>query len=384
MEKFDNYKKLINHYKIDYPVLPPCACFGVCGGCQWQDVPYTIQVSRKKTVLQKLFKRDIYVFPSPKEYEYRSRMDFVVAFGNIGFRPIGTYTQVIDVQHCYLMPDKTNYLLQRVKYWLRRLGIPEFNYTEHKGFMRYVVIRQTSTGELMLILLTSSPQPHEEKLIPRLVEMLLKEISIKSCWWVTQDGLADLSRGVPKQFWGDPYIREQIDTLHFNIGPNTFFQTNKEVAEQCFKLIRESLAGVNVLDLYCGTGTISFFLSSREREIIGVESDPESIKIAEINSKQNDCTNVRFLNSDVRKFLIKNTQSIDTVVLDPPRSGAGRKVIERLVRQNPRRIIYMSCNPDAFMEDCSYIRGYDLKSVYGFDMFPQTTHVEIIGIFDKR
>ena len=379
----ETYKKIILQYENEVTINPTCSHFGLCGGCQWQNIPYDLQVHRKKKALSQLLGRDISVLPSPIEYSYRTKMDFVTAFGHTGLRPRGRHDEVIDVDYCHLITPRANELRNRTKLLCGQIEIPDYNYLRKEGFMRYFVIRQTGTGELMLVLVSKSPGPGQAELVNILAEKIMSENHPDSIWWVIQDRIADLSYGVPRQFWGNEHIIEKLGSLQYLVGPNTFFQSNIHVADFCFNEIRDRIKGKNILDLYCGTGVITLFVHDKSESILGVETDQENIDLADKNAERNSIGNARFACSDVRQFLIHNSEHFDTVILDPPRSGAGRKVIHRIVNNSPERIIYMSCSPDSLINDISFLDGYSLEWIQGFDMFPQTAHVELIAVFDK-
>ena len=381
-EEIKRYKTIMSGFSAEQTEEPHCAHFGTCGGCLYQDVPYAEQVEWKRKALSELFERDVPVTPSPEEYGYRTRMDYVAAFDKIGLRPRGRYSEVIDIEYCHLISEKSNAILQTVKKLRRESGIADYNYLQHRGFMRYAVLRQTGTGETMLIVVTKKPRDAREPDFMAMAEELAETCGLDSLWWIIHDGLSDLSYGEPYRFWNNRYIHEKVGGVEFLIGPNTFFQSNSRVAAESFSAIKGHISGESILDLYCGTGAISLSIHEGAKSVFGVESNGESIAIAKENAMRNNIANVDFLESDVRKFLISNDKRFDSVILDPPRSGAGKKVMKRVREIGAHQIVYMSCNPDTFRDDIAFLEGYTLKSLRGFDMFPQTPHVEMVAVLE--
>ncbi len=382
MQEKKTYKYLIRSYDDKNPIAARCSHFGECGGCTFQDVPYETQAAWKERALSELFGVDIPFERSPASYEYRTRMDFVAAFGKIGLRPRGRHDTVIDVGHCHLIPETSNMILREVRRLGTSLGIRDYDYLRHEGFLRYAVLRQAGTGETMLILVTRHADKEESMLLESLAEKLSDLDGCDSIWWVVHDGLSDLSYGECRRYWKHEYIREKLGDIEYLVGPNTFLQSNTKVAVRCFDAIKAVVSGGTVLDLYCGAGAISLYIHSSAINATGVEASGESIALAKRNAALNMVSNVQFIASDVRQFLITNEKTFDSVVIDPPRSGAGKKVMKRVAGLGASRIVYMSCNPDTFREDSAFLGGYSLTSVRGFDMFPHTPHVELIAVFE--
>jgi 23S rRNA (uracil-5-)-methyltransferase RumA len=361
--------------------LPRCKHFGQCGGCAFQDRAYLReQLELKKKSLESLFGRPVEVVPSPLAYGYRNRMDFVCAFGKIGLREKGRFNRVVEIDQCLLLPDRAADLFRLLKEGVRANGIPDFNYLNHQGYLRYITLRvAANTPDIMVNFVTAT---EEEKLMPLLE--IARDLA-SSINWIVQPALADLSYGPIWKSFGQPFFTEKAGPRVYCAGPNTFTQNNALLAPCLFEYIRGHVEG-RVLDLYCGMGAISLYVADGVKEVIGVEQEGEALKYAAENRRINGIDNVSFISADVRQYLVENekTEKFDTVIIDPPRSGLGAKVARKILRMGPKRIVYVSCNPKALAEDLeTFIQHYDLEEVRGFDMFPQTPHVEGVIILNK-
>ncbi|OGS35021.1 MAG: 23S rRNA (uracil-5-)-methyltransferase RumA [Elusimicrobia bacterium RIFOXYB2_FULL_49_7] len=361
---------------------PLCPHFGECGGCLYQDKSYPEeQIGLKLNALQQLFNREVPITPSPEAYGYRNRMDFVCAFGKIGFRKRGTHNQVVEVEQCYLLPKRVAHLFQILKETVREYGIPDFNYLNHQGYLRYITLRVACYSEdVMVSFVTANDDP----LLMPLVEAAKPYAT--SINWIVQSGLADVNYGPVKTHFGQPYFVEKAGDKTYHAGPNTFAQNNAMLTRPLFDQIRDKVSG-RTLDLYCGMGAISLYVAERASEVLGVELEGEAIRFAAENQTLNRVQNIRFLAHDVRKWLIENEKKewFETIILDPPRSGMSQKLCRKVLRMAPTRIIYVSCNPKMLAEDMkAFEPAFTLDSLVAFDMFPQTPHVETVAVFSKK
>jgi 23S rRNA (uracil-5-)-methyltransferase RumA len=382
-------RRFFDKLRDEHPkVHPKCLHFGHCGGCYLQDISYEDQLRMKLAFLKELFENRFelegIVVPSPQPFYYRHRMDFVCAFGNIGLRRRGNYAEVVDLHECHLISQRAFDLLRFIKERVREYGIRDYDFLEHQGFLRYVVLREAKfTDELMVILTAASPPDvrQREKLI-----QLLEEIAAQaeSVYWLRHEGLRDHSYGEPVRNLSSPHIIEKIGSCQFIIKPDVFFQSNPLLVWKTYEDIKEHVYG-RVLDLYCGIGTISLYISGACEHVTGVELMGSSVQTARESAELNGIENVRFHVEDVGEYL-KRDERFDVIVVDPPRPGLSRKIIKRIKRIGPDRIVYMSCNPVTQFEDLKRLCDeYEPeRPIRAYDMFPQTYHVETLAILKRR
>jgi 23S rRNA (uracil-5-)-methyltransferase RumA len=362
----------------------PCPHFPLCGGCQLQHLPYDAQITLKARYLSRLYGRDVSVEPAPSPFHYRARMDFVTTFEKIGLRRRGNFRKIVDITDCMLITPRALDVLRSARRLVAHFELPFFDINRREGFLKYITLRETRYGELMVVLYTNPGSETQHQNLERYAEALRSAEWIDSVWCVESTEISDRNQGTRIRHFGAPYIIEEICGLQFAVGPDTFFQNNTGVAEQCFGTILKEVRGERVLDLYCGVGSITLSLSTLVRDIIGVESVQESVAQAVDNAARNQRTNVRFIGRDVYDYLAAPDGRFDTVVLDPPRAGLGGKVVRRLLRLEVPRIVYMSCNPMTQADDIKRMEGYHLESLTGYDMFPQTEHVETVAVLVKQ
>lgn len=358
---------------------PVCPYFGRCGGCRYQDVPYPMQVEAKAGWLSRLFEQPVPVQPSPEQYGYRNRMDFVYAFGKLGMRERGTYKWVVDIEHCPLMSRNANDLLSRVRSLLEQYPIECFNYIHHKGYLRYAVIRGTSLGETLVNFVTYDER---EDIIPVAEDISADATSVI---WSIQDRLADMSYGQTHRVWNTEHIRENIGGKTFLMGPNTFFQNNPYLIEAPFERMRREVQG-RVLDLYCGVGSIGLLIAGSAPEVFGVESVEESIRLARRNAEENRVANISFQTAEVRPWLREQApaEKFETIVVDPPREGLTPKVVKRVGALGADKILYLSCNPNVLRQELELFEDYQVEHIEGYDLFPQTPHVEVLAVLQRK
>ena len=362
----------------DKPVSPRCRHFGSCGGCLFQDIDYGDQLLLKREYLNSLFEgicRCEHVHASDP-YQYRNRMDFVTAFHKIGLRRAGSYRHVVDIESCEILQERSLAVFTELRPLLGQ--VDDYNYLSHKGYLRYVVLRQARyTGELMLNFVVSERDDRLDGIIERMLD------SADSISILLNDGMADLSFGEVIRNAKGGCIEESFEGIRFSIAPNSFFQSNSEIALQMYRRIKEEAAG-RVLDLYSGVGSISLFIAEACSTVTGVELLPEAVELAEENRHLNNIENVTFICEDALMFIRNTDEHYDTVILDPPRSGMNPKMIKHINGMSPHKIIYMSCNPESFKRDLLELTDYALEKLEAFDMFPQTPHLETLAILKRR
>lgn len=359
------------------PVPATCPHFGSCGGCRFQDISYNEQVSAKQRYLKHLFKKELDVLPAKSIFRYRNRMDFVYAKGCFGLRKRGDFSSVVDLTCCHLVSEPFEKIFLEIKELLAKYSIPDYDFEEHKGFLRYVTIRQATSG-FMAIFTTTTPDLALEKTFTELLE----KIGIQSVYWLVYDGLTDISiPEVPSyKIIGEEFIEEIVLGKKFLISPWTFFQTSTQMSEMIFSDMKPFVSG-NVVDLCCGVGTIGMAIGCEK--LTGIEVVPQAITLAKRNAKLNN-SKANFFCCDMKKLLDYVPMDVNTLIVDPPRAGMGNKVIKRILSVKPDTIVYMSCNPKTQRIDLELLTDYDVIFHKGYDFFPHTPHMETLCVLKLR
>jgi 23S rRNA (uracil-5-)-methyltransferase RumA len=354
------------------PEVTCCKHFGFCGGCATQDLSYAEELRRKEAALRELLGRDVPVTPSPREFHYRTRMDYVYAWGKLGQRKLGDPNGVLDLDECLLVSPRGFETVLRVKEAIHRFDIRAYSYVSKKGYLRYVTVREAPRhGELMLIFLTNGSDPA--------VRVLLDEAEAwaESVVWSVTERRADLSTGEVLEWRGRDWIEERIGDVRYRFGPNSFFQNNPWQTEALYRHVARNVHGT-VIDLFCGVGGFALFVDGAAA---GVDSNAEGIAFARKNAELNG-KDVRFEAGDAGAFLEQHR--CDTLIVDPPRVGLGLKTLRQVVRAAPARIVYVSCNSRALAGELPQFEGYRVTGLAGFDLFPKTNHVEVVAILDRH
>jgi len=384
--------------KSEKRVAPVCPHANLCGGCLWQDIKYDEQLKLKESIIQKIFGRvkgDFKlgrIIPSPQIFGYRGKMEFIFARGAsglaLGLRELGYFDRVVDIQACWLQPLEANKALLEFRTKLSILGYPPYNIYTHEGFLRYLVIRTSFyNGDVLVNIVTTSGAGGKRCKLD--FDMLLEETSASTVVWSVNDSVADVAMGSIKRIFGTGYIVEESLGYKFKICPYCFYQSNPNQAKTLFKLAK-SLGGEGdlALDLYCGIGTIAIIVSDKFKKVIGIELEEHSVRIARENAQMNKVNNVEFIVGRVEDTLSDVTRSlskIDTIFLDPPRSGVHKNAKRVIASLKPERIVYISCNPRTQVDDIDYFvhSGYRLILVQPLDMLPHTPHIETIALLEK-
>ena len=393
----------------DIRVEPRCEHFGTCGGCRWQHLPYQFQIEAKqrqvKDALDRIAKIEypgiMPILGSKTIYGYRNKMEYT--FSNrcwltfeqmrsgeefpdrdaAGFHIPGAFDKVLDIKQCHLQDDLGNRIRLFVKKYCKEDNLPFYDLRAQHGFMRTLMIRIASTGEVMVVAVTGSDDVVAIKSMLNALNAEFPEIT--SLHYVinlkVNDSIADQN---VIHFSGKPYIEEEMEGLKFRVGPKSFYQTNSLQAYELYKVVRDfaELKGNElVYDLYTGTGTIANFVSSRANHVIGIEYVKEAIDDAIINSEANSITNTEFYAGDMKDVLtdefIAGHGQPDVMIVDPPRAGMHQDVVDVILRARPGRIVYVSCNPATQARDLQLLdAAYKVEAVQPVDMFPHTHHVE--------
>ncbi len=410
---------------------PFCEHFGVCGGCKWQNLPYSEQLRfKQQQVVDQLTRIGKMELPeispivgSAKTEFYRNKLEYTFApkrwltneemsgedhpalagtpppEGNnlrtpepaLGFHIPGMFDKILDIRKCWLQPDPSNAIRLETKRFCIEHGYEFYDIRQHTGLVRNIVIRTSSTGETMVIMVFAQPDCER---IGALMEHLKKTFSeITSLMHMVNTKLNDSTGDLDaKLYAGRDHIFEEMEGLGFKIGPKSFYQTNSEQAYELYKVARE-FAGLTgsetVYDLYTGTGTIANFVAQQAARVVGVEYVPEAIEDARVNSSLNGITNTVFYAGDMKRVLddsfVAENGRPDVVILDPPRAGVDAPVIEVILRAAPETIVYVSCNPATQARDLALMDGqYRVAAVRPVDMFPHTHHVENVVKLVKR
>lgn len=393
----------------DIRVEPRCEHFGTCGGCRWQHLPYQFQIEAKqrqvKDALDRIAKIEypgiMPILGSKTIYGYRNKMEYT--FSNrcwltfeqmrsgeefpdrdaAGFHIPGAFDKVLDIKQCHLQDDLGNRIRLFVKKYCKENNLPFYDLRAQHGFMRTLMIRIASTGEVMVVAVTGSDDVAAIESMLNALNAQFPEIT--SLHYVinlkVNDSIADQN---VIHFSGKPYIEEEMEGLKFRVGPKSFYQTNSLQAYELYKVVRDfaELKGNElVYDLYTGTGTIANFVSSRANHVIGIEYVKEAIDDAIINSEANSITNTEFYAGDMKDVLtdefIAGHGHPDVMIVDPPRAGMHQDVVDVILRARPGRIVYVSCNPATQARDLQLLdEAYKVEAVQPVDMFPHTHHVE--------
>ena len=312
----------------------------------------------------------------------------------IGFHITGAFDKILPIEKCWLMDDLQNQIRNEIRDYALANGITFFDLRQQVGLLRDVMIRNSDTGEWMVLVQfhfeNDGDQQRAEALLSHLGERFPQ---ITSLLWVDNQKCNDTFGDLPVQvFKGNDHIFEVMEGLKFKVGPKSFYQTNTLQAYHLYDVARE-FANLNgneiVYDLYTGTGTIANFVARKAKKVVGVEYVPEAIEDAKVNSELNGIDNTTFYAGDMKdilndEFIAENGQP-DVIITDPPRAGMHADVIETIVRANPKRIVYVSCNPATQARDLIALdNNYEVKAVQPVDMFPHTPHVENVVLLERR
>ena len=415
---------------------PFCQHFGICGGCKWQNLPYSEQLKFKQQQvfdqLTRIGKIDLPEFRpilgSVKTQEYRNKLDYgcankryltkeeIASLPNdesqslkdipaIGFHITGAFDKILPIEKCWLMDDLHNQIRNEIRDYAIAQGISFFDLRQQVGLLRDVIIRNSASGELMVIIQfhydrrsKETEERSQDEAMRLLKYIAAKFPQITSLMYLDNqkcnDTIGDQEILV---FKGTDHIFELMEDLKFKVGPKSFYQTNTEQAYHLYSVARELAFSEYsedselplVYDLYTGTGTIANFVARKARQVIGIEYVPEAIEDAKINSEINGINNTLFYAGDMKDILtddfISEHGRPDVIITDPPRAGMHPDVVKTILRAAPRRIVYVSCNPATQARDLHDLdTDYRVVAVQPVDMFPHTPHVENVVLLERR
>ncbi len=374
-----------------FRVLPRCPYYESCGGCNLQHISYDGQLAVKKMLvddtIQHVARLSIPVLDisfKSNEWHYRNKTQYPVSGNNtswkIGFYEQGTHN-LIDISRCFLHPEEFDQIREIAREALIAAGETPYQEILHRGNVRHLVLRRGTDGKTVVTIVTM-----KEKLNPKVTEKIKK-----------YPGVAGIIQNINPQktnrilgeknltLWGQNFVRFSLLNKEFRVSANSFFQVNLSQAEELCRRVIKAIAPQGdevVLDLFSGVGTLSLLVADKVKKVIGVELESTAIADANFNAQNLGIKNAFFLAGDVNS-VIANIQQADAVIIDPPRKGCSMETLKRVVSLNPRVLVYVSCNPAAFARDLALLRnmGYGCDLVEPLDMFPQTTHVELVAKF---
>lgn len=401
----------------EHRLEPFCQHFGVCGGCRWQPLPYTMQLEAKRQQVEDQLVRIGHLevpeirptLPSERIQYYRNKLEFSASDKRwllrdedpaavpeedrmgLGFHVGKFFDKVLDIKECHLQPEPSNAIRLFIKQFCIENGYEFYNIRENHGFFRNMFVRTTEKGEVMLILIFAQEDEIRRK---ALLDALIAHFpQISSLYYVINEKLNDsISDQSPILYYGNEAIYEEMEGLRFKIGPKSFYQTNSLQAYRLYSVAREfaALTGQEVVyDLYTGTGTIAQFVSRKASKVVGIEYVPEAIEDAKFNAAANGIDNCTFFAGDMKdvlneKFIQKHGKP-DVIILDPPRAGIHPDVADVILKAAPQRMVYVSCNPASQARDLAILcRDYRITAVQPVDMFPHTMHVENVVALERK
>ena len=400
----------------EYRVEAFCEHFGTCGGCKWQHMTYAAQLKfKQKSVadaLGRIAKIDVQgmlpIIASPADRYYRNKLEFTfsnkrwlmdgenrteepVEMNALGFHIPGRFDKILDVHHCYLQADPSNAIRNSIDEFAKREDYSYYDLKGHAGALRNLIIRTSSTGELMVIVVFAYATEEEISKLMNFVGATFLQIT-SLLYIVNQKKNDTIFDQNVIAFRGPEYIHEEMNGIRFRIGAKSFYQTNSEQALKLYEITRD-FAGFTgnelVYDLYTGAGTIANFIAGHVREVVGVEYVPTAIEDAKINSAINNITNTKFYAGDMKDVLVPDFIAEhgkpDVIITDPPRAGMHPDVVARLMEIEAPKIVYVSCNAATQARDLLVLKEkYDTVKIQPVDMFPHTQHVENVVLLVLR
>ena len=396
---------------------PFCEHFGICGGCKWQHLPYEMQLQAKQQQVYDQLVRIGHlsipeispIIPSDNTRYYRNKLEFTFSskrwiYGDenpeelspqercgLGFHVGRFFDKVLDIKHCWLQKEPSNRIRLFMKDYALSHGLEFYNIRENTGFLRNMVVRSNTAGDIMLTVVFAF---EDHSLMDPFLSSIYEAFpEIQSLYYVINSKLNDsISDQECILFRGDDAIWERMENLRFKIGPKSFYQTNSEQAYKLYSAARNLAAlegGEVVYDLYTGTGTIAQFVSAKASKVVGIEYVKEAIDDANVNAEANGITNCSFYAGDMKDVLtsdfIKENGTPEVMIIDPPRAGMHPDVVKTILEAAPQRIVYVSCNPASQARDLAMMsEKYEITAVQPVDMFPQTIHVENICALKRK
>jgi len=410
-------KATVIHKFSEHRVDPVCEHFGACGGCKWQNMSYDRQLFYKHQEvynnLKRIGKIELPEFEpilgSKEQFFYRNKMEFsfsnarwlteeevksdaeLVRENALGFHIPKMWDKILDIKKCHLQQDPSNAIRNEIRAFANANNMEFYNPREASGFLRTLMIRTASTGEIMVLIQFFKEDKKQREL---LLDFLMERFpEITSLQYVINGKANDTIYDQDvKLYKGRDYILEEMEGLKFSINAKSFYQTNSEQAYELYAITRD-FAGLTgeelVYDLYTGTGTIAQFVSKKAKKVVGVEAVPEAIADAKVNAERNNITNCEFFVGDMKnvfndEFIAQHGHP-DVIITDPPRDGMHKDVVEQILKIAPKRVVYVSCNSATQARDLALMDElYKVVRVRPVDMFPQTHHVENVVLLELK
>lgn len=409
-------KAIAFHNYSNKRTQPKCEHFGTCGGRKWQDMDYRFQLQYKQNEVVNNLKRIGHldlpeispILGSQKQYFYRNKMEFSFSDSRwltqdeinsgddigdknaLGFHIPGMWDKILDINMCWLQEDPSNAIRNAVKSFAIENHLDFFNTKNQTGFLRTMMIRTASTGELMVLIQFFKEDKTNRELLLDFIAETFPEIT--SLQYIingkANDTIYDQDVICYK---GHDHIFEEMEGLKFKINAKSFYQTNSEQAYQLYKVTRD-FADLNgnelVYDLYTGTGTIAQFVAKKAKKVVGIESVPDAIMAAKENAQLNGIENVDFYVGDMKHVFdenfIRQHGHPDVIITDPPRDGMHKEVVQQILNIAPKKVVYVSCNSATQARDLALMKEhYKITKVQPVDMFPQTFHVENVVLLER-
>lgn len=405
------------HKYSDKRTEPKCEHFGVCGGCKWQDMAYEYQLFFKQKEVENNLRRIGHlelptitpILGSANGYFYRNKMEFSFSDSRwltieevqseadlgdknaLGFHIPGMWDKILDIKKCWLQEDPSNAIRNEVKAFAIKNNLEFFNTRNQTGFLRTLMLRTTSTGEVMVMIqFFKEDKSNRELLLNHLTETFPQITSLQ--YVINTKANDTIYDQEVICYKGKDHIFEEMEGLKFKINAKSFYQTNSLQAYELYKITRDfaDLKGDElVYDLYTGTGTIAQFVAKKAKRVVGVEAVPDAITAAKENAQLNGITNVEFYVGDMKSVFnddfIKQHGQPDVVITDPPRDGMHKDVVQQLLNIGAKKIVYVSCNSATQARDLQLMDiMYKVVKVQPVDMFPQTHHVENVVLLERR
>jgi 23S rRNA (uracil1939-C5)-methyltransferase len=399
----------------EYRTEPFCQHFGVCGGCKWQHMLYDAQLTYKQKsvtdALQRLAKVELTgmspILPSKFTSYYRNKLEYTFSnkrwlndgeertddteMNALGFHVPGRFDKILNIEHCYLQADPSNPIRNSVREYALKHGLSFYDIREHTGALRNLIIRTSSTGELMVIVVFAHADKEQIEGMMHFLADSFPHITALQ-YIVNQKKNDTIFDQDVVTYRGEDHILEEMERIKFRIGPKSFYQTNSEQALHLYEITREfaDFKGDElVYDLYTGAGTIANFIAAKVKQVIGVEYVPQAIEDAKVNSLINNITNTKFYAGDMKDVLnagfVAEHGKPDVIITDPPRAGMHPDVVARLMEIEAAKIVYVSCNAATQARDLLVLKEkYNVVKIQPVDMFPQTQHVENVLLLHLR
>ncbi len=400
----------------EYRTQPFCEHFGTCGGCKWQHMTYAAQLKfKQKSVadaLTRIAKIDIDgmlpIIPSPADKYYRNKLEYtfsnkrwlndgenrtdeVLNMNALGFHIPGRFDKILDINHCWLQAEPSNSLRNAIREFVLQQGYSFYDLKGHSGALRNLIVRTSSTGETMVIVVFAYADEDEVNKLMAFIDKGFPEIT-SLLYIINQKKNDTIFDQEVEVYKGAAYIHEEMNGIKFRIGPKSFYQTNSIQALRLYEIARDFAdfkCDELVYDLYTGAGTIANFIAGQVREVVGIEYVPTAIDDAKINSAINNITNTKFYAGDMKDVLnaefVAEHGKPDVIITDPPRAGMHPDVVNRLMEIEAEKIVYVSCNAATQARDLLVLKEkYDTVKIQPVDMFPHTQHVENVVLLVLR